>query len=446
MKNFLMTLAAVFALVIPSLALAASNAGGECNGGLCGTPNQSGGGCGCGCGCGSILVAMTDRGDTYQFADDFDGDGIEDEFDNCPFAGNYEQADNDGDMVGDACDKCPGTADPAQSDIDADGLGDLCDGDIDGDSIINAEDNCQLLPNADQSNFDLDSMGDACDADDDNDFIDDLTDPCRLGQAGVDACDDDPDLDGIDTALDNCPYISNPAGVDGLQADMNGDGLGDACDLDMDGDSIPNVRDNCKGIYNPSQLDQDNDGVGDAGNWTGGAESCDNQECYVIGGDKANCLDPAAAFNIYLNLIGTRVAGKFQVGDEITVALFSNRLGQLHNWSATFTKLPDSSDASLKNAEGSAATFAQSPQVVNCLEQDAAGACTKFNNIRFTPDAAGTYEIKVRADVPNLGEAATYTVIADVEGDAQGGCAAAGSSAGVLAAALGLLVFIRRRK
>ena len=42
--------------------------GGECPGGLCGTPDESGGGgCGCGCGCGSVLVAMTDRGDTYQF-------------------------------------------------------------------------------------------------------------------------------------------------------------------------------------------------------------------------------------------------------------------------------------------------------------------------------------------------------------------------------------------
>jgi len=30
--------------------------GSECSGSLCGTPDQSGGGCGCGCG--SILVAM----------------------------------------------------------------------------------------------------------------------------------------------------------------------------------------------------------------------------------------------------------------------------------------------------------------------------------------------------------------------------------------------------
>ena len=75
----LLSLLAMLALGTAGMLLSSQTArAGECVSGLCGTPNQSGGGCGCGCG--SILVAMTDRGDTYQFADDFDGDGIEDEF------------------------------------------------------------------------------------------------------------------------------------------------------------------------------------------------------------------------------------------------------------------------------------------------------------------------------------------------------------------------------
>ena len=47
----------------------------ECdnNFGDCGTPEQSGGGGG---GKGSVLIANTDLGDTYQHADDYDGDGI----------------------------------------------------------------------------------------------------------------------------------------------------------------------------------------------------------------------------------------------------------------------------------------------------------------------------------------------------------------------------------
>ena len=89
----------------------------ECaGGGMCGTPEQSGGGGGGGGG--AILVNMTNRGDTYQFGDDFDADGIEDEFDNCPFRANIDQNDGDGDGVGDACDLCPVLADSPPSCIE----------------------------------------------------------------------------------------------------------------------------------------------------------------------------------------------------------------------------------------------------------------------------------------------------------------------------------------
>jgi uncharacterized protein (TIGR03382 family) len=428
-----------------------SAAAGECSGGLCGTPDQSGGGCGCGCGCGSILVAMTDRGDTYQFADDFDGDGIEDEFDNCAFGANYDQADTDADGVGDACDVCLTTADPEQIDIDADGAGDACDPDIDGDGVPNGTDNCQQIPNAAQVNTDNDVDGDACDADDDNDGIDDVDDDCRLGTAGVDVCDDDADGDGIATSEDNCPNIYN-AQLDGngLQLDMDQDGLGDLCDLDMDGDDVPNFGDNCMGVYNPSQIDSDFDGLGDAGDWTGGAESCDAHECYVIAGDTARCLDPSSAFAIYLNLVGERIDGALQVDHEVTVALFSNRLGQLHNWTARLSETPSDSATVVINAKGAGATLEGSPQVANCLETDSDGNCTELNNIRFTPDAPGTYVIKVNAELPhgdNAGpDTATYTIIAEVDGEAKGGCAAAGGVGAFGVMALGLLVAVRRKR
>src|SRR5512134_1583304 len=111
-------------VLVPTVSYAQN--GPECSGGLCGTPNQSGGGCGCGCGC-SILVNMTDLGDTYQYADDYDDDGWEDDFDNCPFASNYGQEDSDGDVVGDSCDNCQRAVNVEQLDIDGDGVGDLCD-------------------------------------------------------------------------------------------------------------------------------------------------------------------------------------------------------------------------------------------------------------------------------------------------------------------------------
>lgn len=112
----------------------------ECdnNFGNCGTPEQSGGGGGKG----QILIANTDIGDTYQNADDYDDDGIEDPLDNCMRQGNPYQYDMDGDGIGDMCDNCLEYYNPMQEDYDGDGAGDFCDSDIDGDGITNSEDDC----------------------------------------------------------------------------------------------------------------------------------------------------------------------------------------------------------------------------------------------------------------------------------------------------------------
>ena len=104
----------------------------------CGTPDQSGGGGGGG----SILIANTDLGDSYQHADDFDNDGLEDPYDNCVRVPNPDQIDRDGDGVGDMCDNCLGIWNEDQLDIDGDGIGNLCDDDIDNDGIKNSDDEC----------------------------------------------------------------------------------------------------------------------------------------------------------------------------------------------------------------------------------------------------------------------------------------------------------------
>ena len=113
----------------------------ECdnNFGDCGTPNQSGGRSG---GEGSILIANTDLGDTYQHADDYDDDGIEDSSDNCIRYPNPDQLDRDGDGRGDMCDNCLDIWNPLQENNDADFYGDLCDNDIDNDQILNVNDEC----------------------------------------------------------------------------------------------------------------------------------------------------------------------------------------------------------------------------------------------------------------------------------------------------------------
>ena len=66
-------------------------------------------------------------------APDADGDGVNNEDDNCPTSHNASQGDADEDGVGDVCDNCENVANPPdgdardQPDSDGDGAGDACD-------------------------------------------------------------------------------------------------------------------------------------------------------------------------------------------------------------------------------------------------------------------------------------------------------------------------------
>ena len=59
--------------------------------------------------------------------EDVDGDGVEDDIDNCPSTANPDQSDLDGDGIGDVCDNCAETYNPDQKDSNANGIGDVCD-------------------------------------------------------------------------------------------------------------------------------------------------------------------------------------------------------------------------------------------------------------------------------------------------------------------------------
>jgi hypothetical protein len=420
---------------ISSVAFAQSP--GECSGGACGTPQTSGGGCGCGGG--SILINNTDDGDSYQYADDYDEDGREDNMDNCPFVKNKAQLDKDGDNIGDLCDNCAATSNPLQADVDGDGIGDICDPDMDNDGLMNAQDNCPLVSNnfdGKQPDTDGDKIGDACDTDDDNDGVLDVEDNCPLvanpdqlntdPNSYGDACDNDQDLDNIEDSKDNCPLVANPD-----QADLDGDKMGDACDLDKDNDLVLNVNDNCPELKNPDQADSDRDLKGD---------SCDSRFCYVVYNDEKNCLDPMSTFRVYSPT--TRV----ETGQDFRLRLFANRKNAAIRYKWVVEERPSGSSATVTNPMGTVRRSTPYEYHYN------------DNNIAtFLADEPGTYKIKVIANLvfadtvnPAFPTDSQFIVTIHADGDSVGGCSMGNSSTGaagfiIIALLLGLGLVVRRR-
>lgn len=354
---------------------------GECTGSLCGTPDESGGG-GCGCGCGSILIANTDLGDTYQYSDDCDNDGLEDDFDNCPFAPNMSQSDGDGDQIGDACDNCPTDANSDQKDIDGDEVGDACDPDKDNDGDLNEYDNCPENSNPTQNDEDEDGQGNLCDCDIDDDGKNNPGPGCPTDvqfdncpfiynpnqEEIATGCDLDTDGDGILDTVDLCPLVQDD-GVDG-----DADGLGDKCDADMDNDTVINIMDNCPKVSNADQGDEDKDGIGNV---------CDHTFCFVVD-TQANCLDPTSAFTVSAG--PNRSAN---TSSTIMLGLWANRINTALSYQWTMVKRPNGSNASIRNAIG------------------ASNLSTPFQyrykagkRVEFTPDKEGDYIFKVTAELP----------------------------------------------
>ncbi len=268
---------------------------------------------------------------TCEAADDFDGDGVPDDEDNCPETYNPDQLDDDEDTVGDACDNCPEDDNPEQTDTDGDGVGNICDNcpeifntdqsDFDSDGVGNVCDNCFTSYNPNQEDFDDDTWGDVCDNcptdsnpnqfDNDSDQLGNACDNCpddaNPGQEDADdddvgdLCDNCPDdanndqansdTDAFGDACDNCPNNSNPT-----QADGDGDDWGDACDncpddanpqqLDGDSDNVGDVCDNCPDDANEDQADGDGDDWGDA------CDNCpDDANPQQLDGDSDNVGD-----------------------------------------------------------------------------------------------------------------------------------------------------------
>ncbi|MBS3088933.1 thrombospondin type 3 repeat-containing protein [Candidatus Pacearchaeota archaeon] len=257
---------------------------------------------------------------------DTDGDGIGDEYDNCPNHSNANQADTDGDGIGNACAY-------------------ICFHDVTGNLAVDTTDlakvkaynsttNCSLITNASDSKHSLpwcnfvdvnrdtvvdfidldivrtyigglcycsstreicDGIDNNCDGiipdneiDSDNDGLPDCYGQCYSSQ--------DTDGDGARDSCDNCVLVENSG-----QEDSDGDGAGDACDNcvfysnyrqpDLDLDGLGDECDNCPLVKNPLQENSDSDMHGDACDLCPGFENEGNYDMDKDGlGDECdNC-------------------------------------------------------------------------------------------------------------------------------------------------------------
>jgi rhodanese-related sulfurtransferase len=104
---------------------------------------------------------------------DTDGDGTNNDLDNCPAILNPGQDDADSDDIGNVCDNCVNDYNPLQIDCDNDGVGDICDEhtiDTDGDKVDDNCDNCPDNNNVNQCDSyppQGNECGDACECEGD---------------------------------------------------------------------------------------------------------------------------------------------------------------------------------------------------------------------------------------------------------------------------------------
>ncbi len=182
---------------------------------------------------------------------DEDGDGVNDDVDNCPTIANADQLNTDGLNDG----------------------GDACDDDDDEDGTLDTEDAFPLDPTED-TDTDGDGMGDNSDAfpedptedtDTDGDGVGDNSDAFPEdpnedtdtdGDGTGDNADDDDDGDGTPDDEDAFPLDSTE------DTDTDGDGVGDNADDDDDGDGTPDDEDAFP-LDSTEDTDTDGDGVGD---------------------------------------------------------------------------------------------------------------------------------------------------------------------------------------
>lgn len=175
-------------------------------------------------------------GAVFFFIQDYDRDGVPDGEDLCPREAD-DGSDSDGDGVGDACDDCPCT-------VSTSTRADLCDCDADGDGCNNRY---FVEPTA--------CDWPACEPNGDDGLYDERPLDCERSTSTSSMC-ADTDRDGF---IDDCDRDDDGDGI-------LDDGAGDGIDVYSPCRSrqTTGCDDNCRDTPNPSQLDENDDGTGDA--------------------------------------------------------------------------------------------------------------------------------------------------------------------------------------
>jgi uncharacterized protein (TIGR03382 family) len=169
-------------------------------------------------------------------------------------------------------------------------------------------------------------------------------------------------------------------------------------------------------------------------------EECDDNYCYVVLGDRENCLDPRGAFRVY-----TPSLANVQTGETIRLRLFANRENAPIEYRWTVVQAPSGSGATVANPYGSVRL--STPFEYHYAEDNIA---------TFTPDEPGEYLIRLEGTQVwedevsgELGETSEALALLVVEGDSlNAGCSAApgAPAAGSLALLALLGLFIARRR
>ncbi len=160
------------------------------------------------------------------------GDGVPNQYDNCPHFHNPDQTDTSGDGIGDACDNCPYTANPDQASRLENPYWDPHP--FNEDAEIRKGDACHVAgDNSPYADTVTDSSGDG--VPDIMDNCPDVNNPPTDPQCVATNCPDDPHCD---ECLCECEDEYPCEGCE--QPDSSGDGVGDMCD-------------NCPNHYNPEQ-------------------------------------------------------------------------------------------------------------------------------------------------------------------------------------------------